>query len=322
MRKRELHTAASIKLSLLFWLTALCGLASAQDSCYVQKYDNILNVKGILYNDGLTFRDKGSGLNYIPDLHSGVGIGVFCKYFPFDFSIRKEISLIGNDKFNKQKTTDMQLKGYTKFFAGDIFIQKYSGFYTSEDMKFSSKYNKFDELVFNPDLSVFQIDAVGKYIFNHDKFSYKAGFTAYDRQVISAGSFTAGASLNYLKISADSILVRVEDSKHIKACNIGLNAGYAYNLVFGKRSTWFVSGLAGLNASNLFSRLPSDANEIHLSPSLHIKSAYWLNYDKWSFGITYTDNLVHQTFDEKLTIYLNSRRIEMLVLRRLWNPSK
>ncbi|MBR4266624.1 MAG: DUF4421 family protein [Bacteroidales bacterium] len=295
--------------------------SSAQDTNYVKKYGNILNVKVFTYNNVLEFKDKGSGLNYIPDLHSGIGVGFYCKYFPFDFTMRQEVSLIGNDKYHSTSVTDLQLKGYNKYFAGDIYIQNYTGFYTSDVISYKSKIKDLHESEYNPDMSVRLIEAVGKYIFNHEKFSYKAGFTSYEKQKISAGSATIGCALYYVSICADSSLVKLENHDNIQACNFGFNGGYSYNYVFGKRSTLFISGLLGLNSSNFIFKAKHD-REMRISPALHIKAAYWQNFHNWSAGITCVYNLVHQTFDKDLTIFINSRRIEMMLIRRLWYPKK
>ncbi|MBR2199312.1 MAG: hypothetical protein IJ894_00970, partial [Bacteroidales bacterium] len=62
------------------------------------------------------------------------------KYFPFDVCYRQEVSPIGPDKnYNNVKSTDMQLRGYNRFFAGDIYIQRYSGCYESIEDRFHIK---------------------------------------------------------------------------------------------------------------------------------------------------------------------------------------
>lgn len=303
--------------TLTFIFTIRLSDLPAQDTNYVKRYGNIVNLKTFIYNNGLDFQDKSSGLSYIPGLHSGVGIGVYCKYIPFDFSIRQEMSSLREDsRYHKVKTTDMQLKGYSKFFAGDIFIQKYTGFYTQEDFSYKYLYKDNDSLEFEPDLSIFQFEAVGKYIFNYERFTYKAGCTAYERQKISAGSFMAGASFHYLKINSDSRLISIDNSSFLKTSNFGLNCGYAYNFVFGKRSNFFVSALPGINISNPLSKTIS-REDITFSPSVHLKSAYWINFEDWSAGITGIYNIIHQTFNKDLTIFLHTHKFEILLIRRL-----
>lgn len=317
-------TMGTIKLRLSILILTFFSAAkiTAQDTNYVKKYDNLVNLKTFIYNNGLDFWDKGSGLNYIPGIHTGIGIGAYCKYLPFDFSIRQEFSPINNtDHYHKQRTIDMLLKGYIKYFAGDISIQKYKGFYTEEAESYkdvySSRYNRQDEeREFEPDLSVFQFEAVGKYIFNHEKFSYKAGFTAYESQKISAGSFMAGASFHLLKIDSDSSLIKVDNSSHLKTSNFGINCGYAYNYVFGKRSYVFMSATTGINISNPLSKSRYYQNYT-ISPAARLKAAYWLAFEHWTFGITGIYNFIHQTLSPDLTIYLHSRKIEIVLIRRL-----
>ena len=289
---------------------------NAQDTNYVSKYDNLLTLKTFVYNDGFGVEDKRTGLKYIPGFHSGIGIGFYFKYIPFDFSLRKEFSDIGDSKYHKKTSTYMQLKGYSKLFAGDIFIQKYTGFYTGETKSYKVLQNPLSELEFNPDLSLFLLDAVGKYIFNHEKFSYKAGFTPYEKQLISAGSPIAGVTLHFMHVKSDSSLVYVNNSSDFQTLSLGINVGYAYNFVFGKRSTLFLSWLGGLNGSNLIHKNLNTKN-FTLWPSIYVKGAYWMNFDKWSWGITAISNYTHQVFDKDIAVYMNSIKIDLVLVRRL-----
>lgn len=316
MRNQKLRIHCRRLLFMMALLT-MGGHGLAQSADYVKKYGHLLSLKSFIYNDEFSFRNKSTGLSYIPALHSGVGVGVWCKYFPFDVCYRQELSKIAsNNNYKYVKSVDMQLRGYNRFFAGDIYIQKYSGFYESVKNRYRVKGSTLEDLPYNPDINVTQVDLVGKYIFNNEEFSYKAGFTAGERQLISQGSATAGLALYYLRIRSDSLLLK-EQSCDLKSCNIGVNGGYAYNYVFGRHSTLFASGMLGLNAStSIFKEGISD--HIHLSPVFHFKGAYWLNYDKWSFGITATYNIIHHTLADQMTVYVHTRRTELVVMRRIW----
>ncbi len=308
------------KLLILILLAVLFMLASgpeaySQDTNYVRRYGNLFSLKAFGYDYEFAFQNHTKGFSYIPDHYNGLGVGVWCKYFPFDICYRQAIAF-GRDEYHNVKSTDMQLRGYNKFFVGDIYVQKYSGFYENISNRFIVKPGLLDDLQYNPDISVNQFDMVGKYIFNHERFSYKAGFTANEQQLKSAGSFTAGAALYFLKIKSDSLLL-TRDEADLKSCNIGLNGGYAYNLVFGKRSTLFASASVGLNASNLLFHKKGD-KDIRVSPVLHLKGAYWVNFEKWSFGATATYNLIHHTLNQDTTLYVHTQRIEALVIRRFW----
>ncbi|MCR5454864.1 MAG: DUF4421 domain-containing protein [Bacteroidales bacterium] len=305
------------------WILMMFGAlhATAQNENYVKKYGNLLSVKTFIYNNGFTFQNRSTGLNYIPALHTGLGVGVWWKYFPFDVCFRQGVVPIGYEKNYKHvKSTDMQLRGYNRFFAGDIYIQRYNGFYESIEDRFHIKTSEIGNLPYNPDIKLSLFDIVGKYILNNEEFSYKAGFTAGERQLISQGSATVGAALYYLRIRSDSLLLK-EQSCDLRSCNIGVNGGYAYDYVFGKHSTLFASGMIGLNAStSIFKGWVSD--KIHLSPVLHFKAAYWLNYAKWSFGVTTTYNIIHHSLGDEITVYVHTRRTEIVAMRRIWVKKK
>ena len=297
-------------------LTALvCSTLHAQDTAYVHKYGHRLSAKVFTFNDSFVMSDAKSGLNYIPHGHSGIGIGVWTKYFPFDIAYRHEMAFVGGKKYKKTGATDMQLKGYCRFFAGDIYIQRYSGFVETEENLDNMK-EMWETGNFAPDLKTFYFAAVGDYIFNHERFSYNAGFNASQQQKVSAGSALAGLALYNQKISSDSTLFLGEKA-NLKSWSIGFNGGYAYNFVLKRKFLIFIAASIGINASdvhfhNMFGR------DTKIAPALHGKLAFWYNMKNSSLGITAIGNTIKQVFDHRLSMVQNSSKAELVFVRRLW----
>ena len=100
-----------LTLTLLFPVT----YGSAQDSAYVRKYGHRMAAKAFAFNDNFAMSDTKGGLNYIPHSHSGIGIGIWTKFFPFDISYRHEVSFAGYEKkYRKTGATDMQDRKSTR----------------------------------------------------------------------------------------------------------------------------------------------------------------------------------------------------------------
>ncbi|MCQ2976288.1 MAG: DUF4421 domain-containing protein [Bacteroidales bacterium] len=301
-----------IKILIFLIILSSKSLVLAQDTLYKKSYGNRMIAKTFCFGDNFNISDPELGLSYVPNSHSGVGIGVWTKYFPFDIAYRHEISFDSKNKYNKISATDMQLKAYCSFFAGDIYIQKYKGFietYNDESLN-------PEEEQYAPDLCVFQFGAVGHYIFNKDKYSYKAAFNANECQLQSAGSFVSGISLYCIKINSDSTLFK-GNIADLKSWSIGLNAGYAYNFVFKSKFIIGLLGIVGLNGSNYDFKKIID-KKAKLAPSCNIKMSFWYNFNSWSIGITNCSNFVNQKFVQNFSINQSTSKSEIILLRRLW----
>ena len=302
-------TAPKILLALL--TTFACNAVHAQDTAYVYKYGHRMAAKAFTFNDSFSMSDSKSGLNYIPHSHSGIGIGIWTKYFPFDIAYRHEISFGGGKQYKKTSATDMHLKGYCRFFAGDIYIQHYTGFLETQSDNFD-----IDKGTFDPDLWTFYFAAVGDYIFNHEKFSYNAGFNASQQQKISAGSALAGLALYNQRISSDSTLF-LGTKDDLESWSMGINGGYAYNFVIKTKFLFFIAVNAGINASNSrFNNMFGKGTKI--APSIHGKVALWYNMKNCSVGVTASGSNIRQVFDRRLSMFQNSSKSELIFVRRFW----
>ena len=308
-------TAPKIVLALTAALSI--ATAHAQDTTYVHKYGHRFAAKAFTFNDNFSMSDSKSGLNYVPHSHSGIGIGIWTKYFPFDIAYRHEVSFAGGEKkYKKTGATDMHLKGYCRFFAGVIYIQHYTGFLESESDNFDRDKEKWETGTFDPDLSSFYFAAVGDYIFNHERFSYNAGFNASQQQKISAGSALAGLALYNQRISSDSTLFLGEKA-NLESWSMGVNGGYAYNFVIKQKFLLFLSANVGINASNskfsdIFSR------NAKIAPSIHGKFAFWFNMRHSSLGVTVSGTNIRQVFDKHLNMFQSSSKSELVFVRRFW----
>lgn len=288
------------------------NISSAQDTTFTESYGNFFSIKTFFYNDKFSLVDNESGLNYIPDNHLGIGIGLWCKYLPFDIFYRHELNSFGSKKFHNTKTTDLQLRSYNNFFAGDIYIQRYTGFVALQDED-AIKAN-LDEGIYFPDLTISHIGAVGQYIFNGNEFSYKAGFTQNEKQNISAGSFLLGAAIYHLKIESDKPVFK-DTVATLKGFNLGPNIGYGYNFVLGNHFLIHANGVFGINCSNYkLSKLFSESTDF--APVFHFKGTIWYQKTNWSVGIVATWNSIMETFNNNYNLYLNTGRTQIMYIRR------
>jgi hypothetical protein len=161
--------------------------------------------------------------------------------FAFSYSPKK----LQEDKKGTSTFTNLVLNSYGKKVGFDVYYLNYKGYYIQNYKSFPA----LDSLVSDgkfPQRSDLQTLSVGfnlYYIFNSQKFSYRAAFANNDWQKKSAGSFTLTTSFNYYQITADStIIVRKLDHNAAEETKIksgdfysfGLMPGYAFTLVVAK----------------------------------------------------------------------------------------
>ena len=108
--------ATTPKILLALTATFVVMVAHAQDTNYVHKYGHRMAAKAFAFNDNFELSDTKGGLDYIPYGHSGIGISIWSKFFPFDIAYRHEVAFSGGGKqYKKSGATDLHLKGYCRF---------------------------------------------------------------------------------------------------------------------------------------------------------------------------------------------------------------
>src|SRR5690606_28091376 len=124
---------------------------------------------------------------------------------------------------------------YPRKLVLDLFGQFYKGYYLAPEGRGALPDENF---YVRPDLKVTKLGVSAQYVFNHEKFSYRASFLQNEWQQKSAGTFLAGFEVYGGGATADSTIVPgmlIEDeSRNFEALRFfefGPNAGYAYTLV-------------------------------------------------------------------------------------------
>lgn len=177
------------------------------------------------------------------------------------FGIGVGIGLPPNEKEkNKKGNTsklDLQFNLYTKKFGGDVFFQKYNGFHLSNP----GNTWKSDTLPQLGKMQQFAVGATAFYIFNHNKFSYRAPYVRNTIQVKSAGSWLGGLFFNLDAAAVDggfvpfdSLLINLRDSFPVYAyssSSYGLSFGYSYTVVISPSLFFNATLMPGFGLKNV-----------------------------------------------------------------------
>lgn len=211
------------------------------------------------------------------------------------------------------KSYDFQFHYYKRTFVFDIIAQNYKGLYLEEDTKKPS--GMAPE---RPDINIVKLGLFSQYIFNNNKFSYRAAFSQSEHQIRSAGSLLVGGEAYYTLVEADSSFIQnypTEGKPRVRGFQIGPNIGYAYTCVIKKRC--FITGALSVGVNIGF----ADANyykikKTEINPSIFPRVSAGYNADDWSLNLSYVNNKIFISRIEDTKISLNSGDLQLSFVKR------
>ena len=241
-------------LLILFLFQSLWSRGQETDSINILDYSDkfLLRVYTISKSNSLTIENQLSekALRLRPNGATNLGIGFNYKRFGLGLAFNTPTSSESERKYGKTKRLDIQGSMYGKKIGGDGFFQAYKGYYNENPEDFTEWNEDVQPQLTN--MRVLSIGVVGFYLFNSDRYSYRAAFVRDEIQLKSAGSFLLGVFGNYDESKTDNGFIPEElpDSirnniniKEFTNLAIGVSAGYAHNFVIKDK---FIFGIAVL----------------------------------------------------------------------------
>lgn len=217
------------------------------DSNYNKNYYSNLNNQFILRFYGLyktnnvNISKEDMTLEYKPNGVFSIGVGFNYKFLGLGFSFGAPSSAKSNEKYGTTQRLDFQVSIISKAIGLDGFLQIYKGYYIANPNDFIEwKDENYPQL---SDMKVLTLGLNAFYLFNSDKYSYRAAFIGNQVQNKSSGSITAGLFGTFDQVKTDNGFVPASlsdsvqtefDLKSFQAYTIGLSVGYMYTFVFGK----------------------------------------------------------------------------------------
>ncbi|MES2560797.1 MAG: DUF4421 family protein [Bacteroidota bacterium] len=226
-------------------------------SDYIEDNTNYINITPFIHNaaNGFELRAR-KNLRYDPNESVGIGLRLSHKWI---------IMAIGygpkNIQEKKKGSTDylnITLNSYGKRLGFDAYYLSYSGYFISNPAgipNLGEAYGKDFPIL--PGLSTLNIGCNIFYIFNNQKYSYRAPFVQNETQKRSAGSFILTVSYSYYQLKSDTGIVpslafaevppesRITDGSFN---SVSLMPGYSFTLVGFKRLFFTLSPSFGIMA--------------------------------------------------------------------------
>lgn len=283
-------------------------LSAPTDPAYITNLSHQLTLRGFISRKIIGYQVGKQGeeheVEYSPNDVTSVGVGF--SYRAFGLNLNFKVPGLNNDddKYGKTKSLDLATYFYLRKLTIDGFVQVYKGHYLSDNDLIASRLAT-PVAIIRPDLQTQFYGVNAQYVFNHDRFSYRASFLQNEWQRRSAGSFLAGINIHHVRVKADSaimpsfLLESPETETHerfseTQMSSIGVNGGYAHTFVF--REHWFatISGTVGVGGNR--TTLANDAigldeSGLGLHMNATIRGAIGYNSLKWFVGAFYVNFL-------------------------------
>jgi hypothetical protein len=300
-------------------------------SSYVTDYTTRLygSVKysGMGYNDNLV----GASLAYKPNNSLVLGIGANHGFLGINLGLNFPFVNRDDEKYGETKYTDWTMRLFTPRFNATIYLQHYKGFYLSNTKDMIPGWEEGDPYYIRSDIRTNTAGLEVIYIFNSNKFSYRAAILQNEWQKKSSGSFLVGGSLIYSTTIGDSSIVPTQlnyglfynDVLFDRSNNFSFGpvVGYAHTFVIKKH--FFIMGSVNGSGSIGFTRLLQvDSDEkvksglaFGVRSELILSTGY--NSPRWYCGISYMNlSLETQAPIDERSISYNTGMFRVNIVRR------
>ncbi|HEX3006866.1 MAG TPA: DUF4421 family protein [Bacteroidales bacterium] len=305
--------ANNTRNSLLVGLGLLCFIASSfaqTDSLYIQNYQKNVMLKAFFYNQFLELNVETANqdeTDYLSNNPVNIGFGVTHPKIPLEISFGFNLGTKADENYLRTKSFDLQITKYGRMYVADITAKRYKGFYNDKP-KLS-----YEEANF-PDLAIDEIGVAGQYVFNGQKFSYRAAFNQSEKQIKSAGSFLLGGGLYYFHVMSDSLSL-LDNKNKLKSYQLGVNGGYGHNWVIKKY--WLVNGSFSLGANIGNSNIENFFDKhLYVTPMALVRSSCFYNKKNWYLGLSFVVNMATLAETEEKDISISAGRAYFTYIRK------
>ncbi len=272
---------------------------------YYDDYSDLLAIR--LYTN-----TKWNGLDIVKDDHTlklrpnsptSLGVGFNYKSYGLGIAIGIPKSSSSNEKYVKTNRLDLQVNAYGRKFGMDGYLQYYKGYYWANPEDFTEwteeNYPKI------PEMEVFSFGLNAFYIFNSDRFSYKAAFVRNQVQRKSAGSITAGifSQMDIAQTDNGFIPAEVSDSlgvnfdlRSFRTAAIGLTVGYLYTWVISEHFFLNVGLTPGFGNQTIQLEKLDGTKSTKNEPAAQLSARGALGYDSRYFYAGITASTIWRNF--------------------------
>ncbi len=265
---------------------------------YISRKQNGYTLSDGLYQPWIKYKTNDNIL---------LGMGYTYSFLTINLGIKLPFVNQDDELYGKSKYFDLQTNFMFRDFIVDLYLQWNSGYYISNPENVYSYWDDNEEIM--PQRGDMRTNIIGlnvQYLFNSDRYSYKASFWQNEFQKKSAGSPMVGVEAYWVLGMTDSLMVEsaipslefmdAQPFNQNDMLNIGINGGYAYTFVWNERLSLSLNTLFGISACS---------NRVHYTPDSYTLS------NGISFGLTNTTRISMGYNSPKYYVGLSYSRFSM-----------
>jgi hypothetical protein len=310
------------------------------DTNYIKVYRDELTTRIFLARkqNGIKLSEKllHPGLKYRTNDNLQLGIGYTYSFLNINLAFKMPFINSDDDLYGESRYTDLSVQTNFRSFIFDVYLQWNKGYYLSNPEAFYPVRTNGAARPQRGDMRSSLVGFNASYLFNSERYSYKASFLQNEFQKRSAGTPIVGAEAYWMLCMADSsISPDLDDGSHFfhdgpfnqaDLFHFGLNGGYAYTFVWNERiyvSLAAVLGLAG-GYQMIHDSQTSHTCCMGLSAGVsnHNKISIGYNNNRYYVGISYTRFSMSQLVGSQAdwmsysTAYIRFNVVKRFVLKR------
>ena len=276
------------------------------DTSYIEVYKDELTTR--LY---ISRKQNGYSLNegpfeswmkYKTNDNILIGLGYTYSFLTINLGVKLPFVNDDDDLYGESKYFDLQTHFMFRSYVVDFYLQWNTGYYLSNPEHVYYYWDDDTEVM--PQRGDMRTNVLGlniQYLFNSDRYSYKASFYQNEVQKRSAGSPIIGIETYWVQGMTDSMMVEpaIPNSGYMNdepfnqndMVNLGLNGGYAYTFVWDERLNFSLYSVFGISGGYNRVHYSTDSHLLHKGISLGLtnttKISVGFNTKKHYFGISY-----------------------------------
>lgn len=291
-------------------LTVTTGQSTSDRSAYIKSYPDNFFIWPVLKQRKLDFefqnqRGSDDQLLYRTNKPYSLGLGMYLFEVGFELAFAIPLNEQSKRIYGESEARDLQLNVLGKRWGIDAYYQRYSGFYIDDPEHKVPSGRPYPQ---RGDIATRNLGVTLNYTFNHNKFSFRSAYNFAERQLESAGSLIAFATLDNFSVNADSAIVgknyesrfglssKIED---VSSTIFALAPGYTYSLIY---KGFFLNGMLALGPGSNWLRynLEEEGNKKDLVLSAFVAARIALGYngDRVFGGLTFMSLGRNARFDD------------------------
>jgi hypothetical protein len=197
--------------------------------------------------------DGSDLLTFKPNNSFSFGVGFYLFEVGAEIAFAVPLNEQSKEIYGESEARDIQLNLLGKRWGMDIFYQKYSGFYVTDKGNEPAAGDPYPQ---RPDIDSRNLGVTGHYVFNRNRFSFRAIYNFSERQLYSKGSFLLFSTVNSFRFSADRSILTPEQEvifgedvsfKNLRYTTFSIAPGYTYSLIF---KNFFLNGALSIGPAH------------------------------------------------------------------------